>query len=150
MSVHCIYNFQTGDFSVSLKASGHIKHFRVHVEGGMYCMGQREFVSLQQLVDHYQVREAKREQVVIQQVIFSERTNLHITARGKAVPHQAPFRECIYTYLVSKSGLQNKLTHSTWSSFQFLWPVLFYLIQTIFAAEHGLVWICVVRGLVNW
>ena len=95
MSVHCIYNFQTGDFSVSLKASGHIKHFRVHVEGGMYCMGQREYVSLQQLVDHYQVREEKREQVVIQEVIFSERTNLHITERGKAVPHQAPFRECI-------------------------------------------------------
>jgi len=24
------------------------------VESGMYCIGQRKFVSLQQLVDHYQ------------------------------------------------------------------------------------------------
>ena len=46
---------QTGDFSVSLKAPGRNKHFRVHVENGMYCIGQRKFVSLQQLVDHYQV-----------------------------------------------------------------------------------------------
>lgn len=46
---------QTGDFSVSLKAPGRNKHFRVHVESGMYCIGQRKFVSLQQLVDHYQV-----------------------------------------------------------------------------------------------
>lgn len=44
----------TGDFSVSLKAPGRNKHFRVHVESGMYCIGQRKFVSLQQLVDHYQ------------------------------------------------------------------------------------------------
>jgi len=44
----------TGDFSVSLKAPGRNKHFRVHVENGMYCIGQRKFVSLQQLVDHYQ------------------------------------------------------------------------------------------------
>jgi len=44
----------TGDFSVSLKAPGRNKHFRVHVEAGMYCIGQRKFVSLQQLVDHYQ------------------------------------------------------------------------------------------------
>jgi len=43
-----------GDFSVSLKAPGRNKHFRVHVESGMYCIGQRKFVSLQQLVDHYQ------------------------------------------------------------------------------------------------
>ena len=50
---------QTGDFSVSLKAPGRNKHFRVHVESGMYCIGQRKFVSLQQLVDHYQVRETK-------------------------------------------------------------------------------------------
>ncbi|XP_023333728.1 cytoplasmic protein NCK2-like [Eurytemora carolleeae] len=44
----------TGDFSVSLKAPGRNKHFRVHVENGMYCIGQRKFISLQQLVDHYQ------------------------------------------------------------------------------------------------
>jgi len=43
-----------GDFSVSLKAPGRNKHFRVHVEGNMYCIGQRKFPSLNQLVDHYQ------------------------------------------------------------------------------------------------
>lgn len=43
-----------GDFSVSLKAPGRNKHFRVHVEGNLYCIGQRKFASLQQLVDHYQ------------------------------------------------------------------------------------------------
>jgi len=43
-----------GDFSVSLKAPGRNKHFRVHVENGNYCIGQRKFISLQQLVDHYQ------------------------------------------------------------------------------------------------
>ena len=45
--------FQAGDFSVSLKASGRNKHFRVHVEAGMYCIGQRKFNNLEQLVDHY-------------------------------------------------------------------------------------------------
>lgn len=43
-----------GDFSVSLKAPGRNKHFRVHVEGNMYCIGQRKFHNLDQLVDHYQ------------------------------------------------------------------------------------------------
>lgn len=43
-----------GDFSVSLKAPGRNKHFRVHVEGNMYCIGQRKFPSLNQLVEHYQ------------------------------------------------------------------------------------------------
>lgn len=38
-----------GDFSVSLKAPGRNKHFRVHVENGMYCIGQRKFHSLDQL-----------------------------------------------------------------------------------------------------
>ena len=56
---NAIFQFQTGDFSVSLKAPGRNKHFRVHVESGMYCIGQRKFVSLQQLVDHYQVREMR-------------------------------------------------------------------------------------------
>ena len=53
-------NFQIGDFAVVLKAMDRNKHFRVHNESGMYCFGERKFVSLQQLVDHYQVREAKR------------------------------------------------------------------------------------------
>ena len=48
------FMFQGGDFSVSLKAPGRNKHFRVHVEGGMYCIGQRKFHNLDQLVDHYQ------------------------------------------------------------------------------------------------
>ncbi|VVC88396.1 unnamed protein product [Leptidea sinapis] len=43
-----------GDFSVSLKAPGRNKHFRVHVEGNLYCIGQRKFTSLEQLVAHYQ------------------------------------------------------------------------------------------------
>ena len=93
MSVHCIYNFQTGDFSVSLKAPGRNKHFRVHVESGMYCIGQRKFVSLQQLVDHYQVRcERNKVRTRGHHVIFSESTNLHITEGGKAFPHQAPIK----------------------------------------------------------
>ncbi|KAL1514342.1 hypothetical protein ABEB36_003615 [Hypothenemus hampei] len=43
-----------GDYSVSLKAPGRNKHFRVHVEGSLYCIGQRKFHTLDQLVDHYQ------------------------------------------------------------------------------------------------
>jgi len=44
----------SGDYSVSLKAPGRNKHFRVHVEGALYCIGQRKFHTLDQLVDHYQ------------------------------------------------------------------------------------------------
>ncbi|CAK1602672.1 unnamed protein product [Parnassius mnemosyne] len=43
-----------GDYSVSLKAPGRNKHFRVHVEGNLYCIGQRKFPTLDQLVAHYQ------------------------------------------------------------------------------------------------
>ncbi|XP_034824235.1 SH2/SH3 adapter protein dreadlocks [Maniola hyperantus] len=43
-----------GDFSVSLKAPGRNKHFRVQVEGNLYCIGQRKFTTLDQLVAHYQ------------------------------------------------------------------------------------------------
>jgi hypothetical protein len=43
-----------GDYSVSLKAPGRNKHFRVHVEGTLFCIGQRKFPTLQQLVEHYQ------------------------------------------------------------------------------------------------
>ena len=46
--------FQVGDYSVSLKAPGRNKHFRVHVEGTLFCIGQRKFPTLQQLVEHYQ------------------------------------------------------------------------------------------------
>lgn len=45
---------QVGDFSVSLKAPGRNKHFRVQVEGSLYCIGQRKFNTLDQLVAHYQ------------------------------------------------------------------------------------------------
>ncbi|XP_013789729.1 cytoplasmic protein NCK2-like [Limulus polyphemus] len=42
-----------GNFSVSLKAPNRNKHFRVHVEEGIYCIGQRTFTSLDDLVEHY-------------------------------------------------------------------------------------------------
>ena len=45
---------KAGDYSVSLKAPGRNKHFRVHVEGTLFCIGQRKFAGLQQLVEHYQ------------------------------------------------------------------------------------------------
>ncbi len=45
---------QVGDFSISLKAPGRNKHFRIHVEGSQFCIGQRKFNSMQQLVEHYQ------------------------------------------------------------------------------------------------
>lgn len=34
-------SIQVGDYSVSLKAPGRNKHFRVHVEGALYVIGQR-------------------------------------------------------------------------------------------------------------
>lgn len=42
-----------GDLSVSLKAPQRNKHFRVHVEDGVYCIGQRRFSNLDDLVEHY-------------------------------------------------------------------------------------------------
>ncbi|RWS16533.1 cytoplasmic protein NCK1-like protein [Dinothrombium tinctorium] len=42
-----------GDYSVSLKAPGRNKHFRVHFDNGIYCIGQRRFTSLDELIDHY-------------------------------------------------------------------------------------------------
>ncbi|XP_076343991.1 SH2/SH3 adapter protein dreadlocks-like [Tachypleus tridentatus] len=42
-----------GDFSVSVKAPVRNKHFRVHVESGIYCIGQRRFNGLDGLVEHY-------------------------------------------------------------------------------------------------
>ncbi|RWS29250.1 Cytoplasmic protein NCK2-like protein [Leptotrombidium deliense] len=42
-----------GDFSVSLKAPVRNKHFRVHFDNSMYCIGQRRFTSLEELIDHY-------------------------------------------------------------------------------------------------
>lgn len=42
-----------GDFSVSLKAPGKNKHFRVHYMDNLFCIGQRQFSSLDELVEHY-------------------------------------------------------------------------------------------------
>ena len=42
-----------GDFSISLKAAGRNKHFRVHFEDGVYCIGQRRFPSMTELIQHY-------------------------------------------------------------------------------------------------
>ncbi|XP_038576755.1 cytoplasmic protein NCK2-like isoform X1 [Micropterus salmoides] len=41
------------DFSVSLKASGKNKHFKVQQADGVYCIGQRKFGSMDELVEHY-------------------------------------------------------------------------------------------------
>lgn len=42
-----------GDFSVSLKAPIRNKHFRVHYVDDYFCIGQRKFDSLDELVEHY-------------------------------------------------------------------------------------------------
>ncbi|XP_015219507.1 cytoplasmic protein NCK2 isoform X1 [Lepisosteus oculatus] len=41
------------DFSVSLKASGKNKHFKVQLVDGVYCIGQRRFSTMDELVEHY-------------------------------------------------------------------------------------------------
>ncbi|KAB1256949.1 Cytoplasmic protein NCK2 [Camelus dromedarius] len=41
------------DFSVSLKASGKNKHFKVQLVDNVYCIGQRRFHSMDELVEHY-------------------------------------------------------------------------------------------------
>lgn len=41
------------DFSVSLKASAKNKHFKVQQSEGVYCIGQRKFDSIDELVEHY-------------------------------------------------------------------------------------------------
>uniref|UniRef100_A0A4W6CDC3 SH2 domain-containing protein n=1 Tax=Lates calcarifer TaxID=8187 RepID=A0A4W6CDC3_LATCA len=43
----------TSDFSVSLKAVGKNKHFKVQLSDGVYCIGQRRFNSMEELVEHY-------------------------------------------------------------------------------------------------
>lgn len=42
-----------GDFSISLKAPIRNKHFRVHYVSDSFCIGQRKFDSLDDLVEHY-------------------------------------------------------------------------------------------------
>ncbi|XP_041126079.1 cytoplasmic protein NCK1-like isoform X2 [Polyodon spathula] len=41
------------DFSISLKAQGKNKHFKVQLKDGLYCIGQRKFDSMEELVEHY-------------------------------------------------------------------------------------------------
>ncbi|XP_075056345.1 cytoplasmic protein NCK2 [Mixophyes fleayi] len=41
------------DFSISLKASGKNKHFKVQLVDKVYCIGQRRFKSMDELVEHY-------------------------------------------------------------------------------------------------
>ncbi|KAG7463421.1 hypothetical protein MATL_G00176350 [Megalops atlanticus] len=41
------------DFSVSLKAPGKNKHFKVQLVDGVYCIGQRRFGTMDELVEHY-------------------------------------------------------------------------------------------------
>ncbi|XP_063062524.1 SH2/SH3 adapter protein NCK1 isoform X2 [Engraulis encrasicolus] len=41
------------DFSISLKAATKNKHFKVQLKDGQYCIGQRKFGSMEELVEHY-------------------------------------------------------------------------------------------------
>uniref|UniRef100_A0A8C6UB64 NCK adaptor protein 2a n=1 Tax=Neogobius melanostomus TaxID=47308 RepID=A0A8C6UB64_9GOBI len=41
------------DFSISMKASGKNKHFKVQQLEGVFCIGQRRFASMDELVEHY-------------------------------------------------------------------------------------------------
>ncbi|GAB5576818.1 cytoplasmic protein NCK1 isoform X2 [Prionailurus iriomotensis] len=41
------------DFSVSLKAQGKNKHFKVQLKETVYCIGQRKFSTMEELVEHY-------------------------------------------------------------------------------------------------
>ncbi|KAJ8279187.1 hypothetical protein COCON_G00062530 [Conger conger] len=41
------------DFSISLKAHSKNKHFKVQLKEALYCIGQRKFDSMEELVDHY-------------------------------------------------------------------------------------------------
>ncbi|XP_073530386.1 SH2/SH3 adapter protein NCK1 isoform X2 [Phyllobates terribilis] len=41
------------DFSVSLKAQGKNKHFKVQMKDNVYCIGQRKFNTMEELVEHY-------------------------------------------------------------------------------------------------
>ncbi|XP_018596433.1 cytoplasmic protein NCK1 isoform X1 [Scleropages formosus] len=41
------------DFSISLKAQSKNKHFKVQLKEGLYCIGQRKFNSMEELVEHY-------------------------------------------------------------------------------------------------
>ena len=44
---------QPNDFSISLKAAAKNKHFKVQLKDTLYCIGQRKFNSMEELVEHY-------------------------------------------------------------------------------------------------
>lgn len=46
-------HLQPSDFSVSLKAVGKNKHFKVQLQDGVYFIGQRRFSGMDELVEHY-------------------------------------------------------------------------------------------------
>lgn len=49
-----LVTFQSGDFSVSMKAPDRIKHFRIKaLPNNSFGIGQRTFASLDELVEHY-------------------------------------------------------------------------------------------------
>ncbi|XP_056125590.1 cytoplasmic protein NCK1 isoform X1 [Rhinichthys klamathensis goyatoka] len=41
------------DFSISLKAQSKNKHFKVQLKDNLYCIGQRKFNTMEELVEHY-------------------------------------------------------------------------------------------------
>ncbi|KAA0704888.1 Cytoplasmic protein NCK1 NCK adaptor protein 1 [Triplophysa tibetana] len=41
------------DFSISLKAQSKNKHFKVQLKDNLYCIGQRKFSTMEELVEHY-------------------------------------------------------------------------------------------------
>lgn len=81
-----------GDFSVSLKAPGRNKHFRVHVENNMYCIGQRKFHNLDQLGEYWESthsHDIADQHIVIRSFYCSwslpKSTNLHKQTRREIV-----------------------------------------------------------------
>ena len=48
------FNFlQAGHFTVVLKAADRNKHFRVQMSDGLYHIGPQNFISLEDLIEHY-------------------------------------------------------------------------------------------------
>lgn len=53
LNIFFLFCSQPSDFSVSLKASGKNKHFKVQLVDNVYCIGQRRFNTMDELVEHY-------------------------------------------------------------------------------------------------
>ena len=121
-------HFQTGDFSVSLKAPGRNKHFRVHVESGMYCIGQRKFVSLQQLVDHYQVRESRTKKWS-SCYLFREHQFTH-HRKGKSFSLSSPYQNNFWQHRIKIFILRNECVgwnECSWTQCSVKWQEIFDL-----------------------